>query len=57
MIAKEQALIDEADDLTEEDAVEKEEYMKHGFGNWSKRDYQAFIKSCEKNGRYTLLRI
>lgn len=30
--------------------------MKHGFGNWTKKDFAAFVKACEKNGRYDSLK-
>ena len=38
--------------LTEEEFAEKEELQKvGGFTGWTKRDYQAFIRGCEKYGR------
>lgn len=47
---EEQRKIDEADPLTEEEIAEKEELLTQGF-NWSKRDFNQFIKACEKYGR------
>ncbi|CAH8522821.1 unnamed protein product [Schistosoma turkestanicum] len=47
----EQARIDEAEPLTEEELAEKEELLTQGFTNWSKRDFQQFIKANEKHGR------
>lgn len=48
---EEQKRIDEAYSLTEEELVEKEELLKQGFTNWSKRDFNQFIKANEKYGR------
>lgn len=49
--AEEQAEIDQAEPLTEEEQAEKEELMKEGFNDWHKREYQGFIRGCEKFGR------
>ncbi|KAK6173102.1 hypothetical protein SNE40_016626 [Patella caerulea] len=52
---EEQDRIDEAEPLGEEELEEKEELLKQGsnggFTNWSKRDFQQFIKANEKYGR------
>lgn len=48
---EEQRKIDEADALTEDEQVEKEELLAEGFNNWSKRDFNQFIKANEKYGR------
>ncbi|XP_017778534.1 PREDICTED: chromatin-remodeling complex ATPase chain Iswi isoform X2 [Nicrophorus vespilloides] len=48
---EEQRKIDESDALTEEEAVEKESLLTQGFTNWSKRDFNQFIKANEKFGR------
>ncbi|XP_048772978.1 SWI/SNF-related matrix-associated actin-dependent regulator of chromatin subfamily A member 5-like isoform X1 [Ostrea edulis] len=48
---EEQSKIDEAEILTEEELTEKEELLKEGFTNWSKRDFNQFIKANEKYGR------
>lgn len=48
---EEQKRIDEASSLTEEELLEKEELLKQGFTNWSKRDFNQFIKANEKYGR------
>ena len=37
--------------MTEEEQAEKEELLKQGFTNWSKRDFNQFIKANEKFGR------
>ncbi|KAI1317954.1 hypothetical protein EDD11_007476 [Mortierella claussenii] len=50
----EQALIDTAEPLSEEEATEKEELLQLGFENWSKRDFISFYKACEKYGRNNL---
>ncbi|PWN50758.1 hypothetical protein IE53DRAFT_374447 [Violaceomyces palustris] len=48
---REQEFIDTAEALTEAEAEEKEELAAQGFQEWSKRDFQTFIKACEKHGR------
>ncbi|XP_041358454.1 SWI/SNF-related matrix-associated actin-dependent regulator of chromatin subfamily A member 5-like [Gigantopelta aegis] len=48
---EEQKKIDESDELVEEELSEKTELLKQGFTNWSKRDFQQFIKANEKYGR------
>jgi len=48
---EEQRKIDEADVLSEEEQSEKEELLAEGFNNWSKRDFNQFIKANEKYGR------
>lgn len=48
---EEQQKIDEAEPLNEEELAEKEELLKQGFNNWSKRDFNQFIKANEKYGR------
>merc|ERR1712241_1643757 len=47
----EQKKIDEADELTEDEQIEKEDLLKEGFSNWSKRDFNQFIRLNEKYGR------
>ncbi|XP_078719155.1 SWI/SNF-related matrix-associated actin-dependent regulator of chromatin subfamily A member 5 isoform X1 [Lampetra fluviatilis] len=49
---EEQRKIDEADVLNEEEAEEKEKLLtQQGFTNWTKRDFNQFIKANEKWGR------
>uniref|UniRef100_A0A0R3SSC8 Helicase ATP-binding domain-containing protein n=1 Tax=Hymenolepis diminuta TaxID=6216 RepID=A0A0R3SSC8_HYMDI len=48
---EEQQKIDEAQQLTSEEEAEKAELLTQGFTNWSKRDFQQFIKANEKHGR------
>ncbi|XP_071951063.1 SWI/SNF-related matrix-associated actin-dependent regulator of chromatin subfamily A member 5-like [Antedon mediterranea] len=48
---EEQRKIDEAEALTEEELEEKEKLLEQGFTNWSKRDFNQFIKANEKYGR------
>ncbi|XP_003747940.1 chromatin-remodeling complex ATPase chain Iswi [Galendromus occidentalis] len=48
---EEQAKIDEAEPLTEEEVAEKERLLTEGFTNWSRRDFNQFIKANEKFGR------
>jgi SWI/SNF-related matrix-associated actin-dependent regulator of chromatin subfamily A member 5 len=37
--------------LTEEEKEEKESLLAAGFPDWTKKDFQAFTKGCEKHGR------
>ncbi|KAI0066748.1 hypothetical protein BV25DRAFT_1972636 [Artomyces pyxidatus] len=45
-----QAFIDSAEPLTEEELAEKEELIKHGFEDWSRRDFQQFVRALENYG-------
>jgi SWI/SNF-related matrix-associated actin-dependent regulator of chromatin subfamily A member 5 len=51
---EEQAKVDEAVELTEEEQAEKEELSEQGFEDWNRRDFQAFIRGCERNGRKSM---
>eukprot|EP01024_Parvocaulis_polyphysoides_P008605 TRINITY_DN12569_c0_g2_i1.p1 TRINITY_DN12569_c0_g2~~TRINITY_DN12569_c0_g2_i1.p1 ORF type:complete len:269 (+),score=39.05 TRINITY_DN12569_c0_g2_i1:139-945(+) len=42
---------DEAQPLTEEEMMERERLLEQGFSNWNRRDFNAFIRACEKHGR------
>jgi len=48
---EEQKKIDDADMLSEEEISEKEDLLKQGFSNWTKRDFNQFVKANEKYGR------
>nr|XP_022910687.1 chromatin-remodeling complex ATPase chain Iswi-like [Onthophagus taurus] len=48
---EEQRKIDESEPLSEEEQQEKESLLTQGFTNWSKRDFNQFIKANEKYGR------
>lgn len=37
--------------LTEKEQEEKEQLLSEGFQNWSRRDFVAFVRACEKYGR------
>ncbi|CAG0923058.1 unnamed protein product [Notodromas monacha] len=52
--AEEQAKIDTAVPLTEEEVLEKEDLMTLGFSNWSRRDFMQFVKANERLGRDNL---
>ncbi|RKP25337.1 P-loop containing nucleoside triphosphate hydrolase protein [Syncephalis pseudoplumigaleata] len=52
--AEEQAKIDEAEPLTEEEQAEKETLQEQGFDDWNRRDFNAFVKACERYGRNQL---
>ncbi|KLO15808.1 SNF2 family DNA-dependent ATPase [Schizopora paradoxa] len=46
----EQKKIDEAEPLTEEELAEKETLISQGFENWSRRDFQQFVRALETYG-------
>ncbi|KAL0267637.1 UNVERIFIED_CONTAM: hypothetical protein PYX00_009848 [Menopon gallinae] len=48
---EEQRKIDDAEPLTDEEVAEKEKLLTQGFTNWTKRDFNQFIKANEKYGR------
>ncbi|KPM06895.1 SWI/SNF-like protein 1 [Sarcoptes scabiei] len=48
---QEQKLIDKSEPLNEDEQQEKEELLQEGFINWSRRDFNQFVKMCEKYGR------
>ena len=41
---EEQRKVDEAEELTEEEQIEKEELLKDGFRDWTKRDFNQFVR-------------
>lgn len=45
-----QEFIDTAEPLTEEELAEKEELIAQGFEEWSRRDFQQFIRALESYG-------
>lgn len=48
---EEQRKIDDAEALTDEELGEKDSLLTQGFTNWTKRDFNQFIKANEKYGR------
>ncbi|CAA3020989.1 ISWI chromatin-remodeling complex ATPase CHR11-like isoform X3 [Olea europaea var. sylvestris] len=42
---------DVGDPLTTEEQEEKERLLEEGFSTWSRRDFNTFIRACEKYGR------
>jgi SWI/SNF-related matrix-associated actin-dependent regulator of chromatin subfamily A member 5 len=48
---KEQEKIDNAVPLTEEEQQEKQSLVGQGFENWTRKDFLAFVKACERHGR------
>ncbi|XP_026450096.1 ISWI chromatin-remodeling complex ATPase CHR11-like [Papaver somniferum] len=42
---------DEVDPLTSEEQEEKEQLLEAGFSSWTRRDFNTFIRACEKYGR------
>lgn len=47
IIAKEEEAYEKNMELDKIDQQRKEELMKQGFGNWSKRDFSSFLKAVE----------
>ncbi|KAG9459796.1 hypothetical protein H6P81_004304 [Aristolochia fimbriata] len=47
--------VDETEDagepLTTEEQEEKEQLLEEGFSSWTRRDFNTFIRACEKYGR------
>lgn len=50
----EQRAIDSAEPLTRAEETKKAKLMAEGFPEWSRRDFQAFVRGCEKHGRDAL---
>merc|ERR1719167_2005387 len=48
---EEQRKIDDAEELTEDEQNEKEDLLKEAYSNWTKRDFNQFIRLNEKYGR------
>merc|ERR1719168_123572 len=48
---EEQKKIDDAEELTEDEQMEKEDLLKEGYSGWSKRAFNQFIRLNEKYGR------
>ncbi|KAF8715643.1 hypothetical protein AX14_012523 [Amanita brunnescens Koide BX004] len=45
-----QELIDTAEPLTEDEMALKESYIEHGYPDWSRRDFQQFVRALEAYG-------
>ncbi|KAJ7760399.1 P-loop containing nucleoside triphosphate hydrolase protein [Mycena metata] len=45
-----QEFIDNAEPLTEEEIAKKEEYVEQGFADWTRRDFQQFVRALESHG-------
>lgn len=39
---------DDPQPLSEEEAAEKDKLLQEGFSNWNRRDFNAFVRACEK---------
>ncbi|TFY75848.1 hypothetical protein EWM64_g8166 [Hericium alpestre] len=50
-----QEIIDNAEPLTEDEVAEKEALIKQGFEDWSRRDFQQFIRALETTDDFDLL--
>ncbi|ONM32115.1 ISWI chromatin-remodeling complex ATPase CHR11 [Zea mays] len=42
---------DQLEPLTAEEQEEKEQLLEEGFASWTRRDFNTFIRACEKYGR------
>ncbi|GAB4816506.1 hypothetical protein N2152v2_003552 [Parachlorella kessleri] len=42
---------DDPQPLTEEEIKERERLLEEGFSNWTRREFNAFVRACEKYGR------
>eukprot|EP00884_Botryococcus_braunii_P010359 jgi/Botrbrau1/19324/Bobra.0073s0055.1 len=42
---------DDPEPLSDEEIREKEKLLASGFSNWNRRDFNAFVRACEKYGR------
>ncbi|KAJ7634172.1 P-loop containing nucleoside triphosphate hydrolase protein [Mycena polygramma] len=45
-----QEFIDNAEPLTEEELAKKDGYVEQGFAEWSRRDFQQFVRALESHG-------
>ncbi|KAJ7050499.1 SNF2 family N-terminal domain-containing protein [Mycena amicta] len=45
-----QEFIDNAEPLTEEELARKDELVEQGFPDWSRRDFQQFVRALESHG-------
>ncbi|KAI6229821.1 hypothetical protein M3Y99_01129900 [Aphelenchoides fujianensis] len=54
---EEQRKIDEAEPLNDEEVEERDELLADGFKEWSKREFQQFLKAAERHGRADLEQI
>ena len=43
-----------ASGLSEEELEERDRLLEAGFSNWNRRDFNAFVRACEKYGRHAL---
>lgn len=44
-----------AEPLNDEENDAKEQYIEQGFADWSRRDFQQFVKALEAHGWYVVL--
>jgi SWI/SNF-related matrix-associated actin-dependent regulator of chromatin subfamily A member 5 len=44
-----------AEPLTEEEMTLKESYIEQGFPDWSRRDFQQFVRALEAYGWYVVV--
>ncbi|KKA03156.1 hypothetical protein D499_0C00390 [Hanseniaspora uvarum DSM 2768] len=51
LMIKEQEIIDNASEFSEEDKVNKELLLSKGFSNWTRRDFSMYVHNLSKLGR------
>ena len=54
---EEQDKIDSAISLTDDEQAEKDKLTASGFPDWTRRDFYAFVKGCERFGRDNIVSI
>jgi len=58
VIAKEmESQTDDPQPLNDEELRERDELLGQGFSNWSRRDFTAYVRACERHGRDNLVEI
>ena len=48
---------EEPPELTEAELGEREELLRQGFSNWTRKDFNAFVRGCELFGRHDLVSV
>lgn len=45
---------DDPQPLSDEELAERDQLLQQGFSHWMRRDFNAFVRACEKYGRHNL---
>ncbi|KAL4858477.1 ISWI chromatin-remodeling complex ATPase [Chlorella vulgaris] len=48
---------DDPQPLTDEELAERDELLSEGFSNWMRRDFNLFVRACERHGRHNLAEV